>query len=99
MTGIDVTNISTIVATILAIFVGYMYPKMKFLNKTIVLNKAQVTKLKSIIDTMNKAISDGKITPAETKQIISKIEGLFETKKSEELESVANVILNMMEKK
>lgn len=99
MSGIDLNSVSTIIATILAIFVGYMYPKIKLLHKTIVLNKAQVVKLKSIIETLNKAISDGKITPEETKQIITKIEGLFETKESGELEEVAKVIIGMLENK
>ena len=98
MTGTDWNTISTIISVGLAIIVGYLYPKLHLANKTIVLNNKQKEEAKGLIDTIEKAIADGRITPDETRQIILKTKDLFETKKSEEIGEVVNTVMSMIEK-
>ena len=98
MSGVDWNTISTTVAVILAIAVGYLYPKIRILNKTIVLKKTQVEKVKGILDMIEKAISDGKITPDETKAIVNKIKSVFETNDANEIEEIIKLVMSMIEK-
>ena len=98
MTGVDWNIISTGIAVILAIAVGYLVPKIRALNKTIYLNQKQKEAANQLMEEIRKAIADGKITPSEQIEILKKVEEVFQTKRAEEIEDIINAIISAIKK-
>ena len=98
MTGVDWNTISTAVAVILAIAVGYLAPKIRALNKTIYLNQKQKEAASQLMGEIRKAIADGKITPSEQIDILKKFEEVFQTQKAEEIGDIINAVLAAVRK-
>ena len=82
-----------IVIIALGIALGYAYPKIRALNKTIYLNQKQKEAAKKFIAEFKKAVADGKITPQEQIQLIKQFESIFETQRTEEIEQIIEDIL------